>query len=79
MKTIHIHDILDMIYSSGKSYTIDSLLEEVKEIYGKDVCFNSCSDHRFGLQEMIGFMQDRGKIEVLGDRIYPAGATYCDH
>jgi hypothetical protein len=28
---------------------------------------------------MIGFMQDRGKIEVLGGRIYPAGATYCDH
>lgn len=79
MKTIHIHDILDMIYTSGKSYTIDSLLDEVKNIYGKDVSFNSCSDNRFGLEEMIGFMQSRGKIEVKGDRIYPAGASYCDH
>ncbi|MBR9998185.1 MAG: DUF2492 family protein [Cyclobacteriaceae bacterium] len=79
MKTIHIHDILDLIYSSGKTFTIDSLKEEVQHIYGKDVHFNSCADHRFGVEGMIDFMLSRGKIDVHGDRIYPAGASYCDH
>jgi len=79
MNTIHIHDILDLIYSSRKSYTIDSLKEDVKKIYGEKVHFNSCADHRFGVEEMVEFMHNRGKIEVHGDRIYPAGATYCDH
>jgi hypothetical protein len=28
---------------------------------------------------MVDFMLSRGKIDIHGDRIYPAGATYCDH
>jgi probable metal-binding protein len=79
MKTIHIHDILDLIYTSGNTFTIDSLKDEVMKLYGRDVHFNSCADHRFGVEGMIEFMVSRGKINIQDDRIYPAGATYCDH
>ncbi len=79
MDSIHIHEILEIIYTSGKSFTIDTLKEEVQKKYGEDVHFNSCADHRFGIEEMVNFMHNRGKIEIHGDRIYPAGTSFCDH
>lgn len=79
MNTIHIHDILDIIYNSGKEYTIDSLKEEVINRYGNDINFMTCSDHKFGIEGMIDFMCSRGKIEVHGEKIFPAGASWCDH
>ncbi len=79
MNTIHIHEVLDIIYSSNQSFTIDSLKEEVQRIYGEDVHFMSCADHRFGIEGMVDFMHSRGKIEIQGEQIFPAGASFCDH
>lgn len=79
MNTIHIHEVLDIIYSSNHSFTIESLKEEVQRIYGEDVNFMSCADHRFGIEGMVDFMHSRGKIEIQGEQIYPAGASFCDH
>lgn len=78
MNTIHIHEILDIIYSSERAFTIGSLEEEVRRIYGNDVHFKSCADQRFGIKEMVDFMYSRGKIEIKDDRIFPAGASYCN-
>jgi probable metal-binding protein len=77
MQIIHIHEILDMIYSSGKIYTVSSLKEEVQKKYGSHIHFVSCADHRFDMEDMVNFMLERGKIEVKGDMIFPAGASYC--
>lgn len=79
MNTIHIHEILDIIYSSNNAFTIDTLKKEVQRIYGQDVHFTSCADQRFGIEEMVNFMHSRGKIEIEGDQIFPAGASFCDH
>jgi len=79
MNTIHIHEVLDIIYFSGKSFTIRSLKEEVQKIYGEDVHFMSCVDDHFGMEDMVNFMLNRGKIEVKGEQIYPAGASFCEH
>jgi probable metal-binding protein len=79
MNTIHIHEILDIIYSSGKTFTISSLKEEVQNIYGEDVLFMSCSDHHFGIEDMVHFMLSRGKIDIKGETIFPAGDSFCEH
>lgn len=79
MNTIHIHEVLDIIYNSGKSFTIDSLKEEVMNSYGDDVHFVSCADHKFGIEGMVDFMHERGKIVLEEDRIFPVGSTKCDH
>lgn len=79
MTAIHIHEVLDIIYDSDKIFTIDSLKEEVILRFGNDVEFTSCADDRFGIEEMINFMQNRGKIEIEDKKIYPAGQPMCDH
>ena len=79
MAVIHIHEVLDLIYESNDLYTIETLNEAVSRKFGKDVTLTSCADNRFGIEGMIQFMVERGKITVLDNTIYPAGTLKCDH
>ena len=78
MSQLHIHEVLNLIYSSDKIYTIDELKEEVIRNFGEDISFTSCSEHEFEIDEMVNFMQQRGKIQVEGGKIYPFGEA-CNH
>lgn len=79
MNIIHIHDVLDMIYQTNKIYTIEELKKEVVENYGDDINLTSCSDHLFEIDDMINFMQERGKIRLEGEKIYPTAGQTCEH
>ena len=78
METIHIHDVLDIIYSSERLYTIDQLKEEVTARFGENINVTSCSENDFGIAEMVNFMLQRRKITLDGDLIIPAGHS-CSH
>ena len=79
METIHIHDVLDIIYGTDKIYTISELKEEVETRFGDNVSLTSCSDGEFGISEMVNFMLNRGKIQLEGDKIIPSGKGGCEH
>ena len=78
MGLLHIHEVLDIIYSSEKIYTIQELEQEVLESFGENISLTSCSDNQFGITEMVDFMVERGKIQLQGNKIYPLGGS-CDH
>lgn len=78
METIHIHDVLDIIYSADRLYTIDQLKEEVVSRFGEDISMTSCSENEFGIAEMVNFMLQRRKITLDGDLIIPIGHS-CSH
>ena len=78
MSLLHIHEVLDIIYSSEKIYTIEELEHKVTKSFGEDINFTSCSENEFGIGEMVDFMVKRGKIELQGNKIYPIGES-CGH
>jgi probable metal-binding protein len=78
MGLLHIHEVLDIIYSSKKIYTIEELKQEVVRNFGEDINLTSCSDNVFGISEMVDFMVQRGKIQLQGNLIYPIGES-CGH
>ena len=67
----HIHEVLELIYGSGKSYTKASLISEITDLFGEEAKFTTCGDHLFGIQGVIPFLLERNKINIEGEAIIP--------
>lgn len=74
----HIHEVLQLIFSSQKNYTIEGLLGELKSQFGDDVHFTSCSDNVFPIQEVIPFLLGREKIRLSENTVIPLTPA-CSH
>jgi probable metal-binding protein len=78
MRTIHIHEVLHLLEHSGKRFTETGLLEEVKNNFGENIQFTSCSNNFFSPEGMVEFMLRRGKIEI-NDGIITLAGFGCEH
>lgn len=74
----HIHEVLQMIFFSNKSFTKSSLIAEVIDTFGEDVLFTNCSEINMKPEEIIDFLISKNKIELRGEEIIPVGST-CGH
>lgn len=74
----HIHEVLEILFSNEKQFTVHSLHSELAERFGEDVCFVNCADNIFGLQSVIPFLLSRNKIRLEGDEIIPL-IPACSH
>lgn len=74
----HIHEVLELLYTSNRSYTIQELTSFLQRFYGPDVHFTSCSDHVFGVSEVISFLLSKNKIRLEEDLIVPLTPA-CSH
>jgi len=75
---VHIHEVLDLVYNSGRTFTIQQLEQEMANLYGEDVLFTTCGDFAFPISGAVPFMVERNKIVLNGDIIVPAG-NMCQH
>ena len=62
MLKAHVHDILEMINSSGQTYSTVQLQEAVIGQLGKDTVFHSCSIENMNAIEAVEFLIERGKF-----------------
>lgn len=76
--TRHIHEVLNILYTPGKEYTTEELYIELKEQFGDEVTFASCSENVFPLQEVIPFLLSRNKIRLEENNIIPLTPA-CNH
>ena len=74
----HIHEVLNLIYSSENKYTTQSLVSEIESRFGSSAKFNSCADHVFGINGIIPFLLERQKIRLEGEDIIPVSPA-CSH
>jgi probable metal-binding protein len=49
----HIHEVLEIIYGTDEKYTTSSLITELKQTFGEEVNFTSCSDNVFPLRVCV--------------------------
>ena len=79
MKNIrHIHDVLQLLFTSEKKYTVETLHEELRIRFGNDAQFSNCADNVFPIREVVPFILSRGKIRMEDDTIIPL-TPGCDH
>ena len=74
----HIHEVLELLFTTEKSYTVDKLYDELRKNFGDDVHFANCADHVFPIQEVVPFLLSRNKIRLEDATIVPLTPA-CDH
>ena len=66
---IHVHDILKLISNANTPYTLSSLEDEIKTLFGDSWKIESCNFELSSYDELIQFMIDRQKIVITGKTI----------
>lgn len=74
----HIHEVLEMIFTSKSMFTTTELEQKLHSYYGEDVFFTSCADHIFRIDGVVPFLLDKGKITLDGNKIIPVTQA-CNH
>jgi len=74
----HIHEVLHLLFTAEKEYTVDDLYNVLRDQYGEDVHFANCADNIFPIQEVVPFLLSRNKIRLSENRIIPLTPA-CDH
>ena len=74
----HIHEVLELLFTGKKAYTVDELYSDLKNTFGNDVQFENCADNVFPIQEVVPFLLSRNKIRLQENTIIPLTPA-CDH
>lgn len=59
---IHGHEVMEMMIASGKLYTRDSLRTDIIKRFGEAARFYTCSAEGMTPDELITFLEARGKF-----------------
>ncbi len=74
----HIHEVLQILFTSEKEYTVESLYTELNTQFGEGVHFTNCAENVFPINEVIPFLLSREKIRLEENRIIPLTPA-CSH
>ncbi len=77
MEQKHAHEVLHMM--EGNSYTEASLIEAIKEEFGKDQTFYACSAENMDIEELIVFLKKKGKFMPVDSGFTVDISKVCDH
>ena len=62
MEERHAHEVMEMMITSGKAYSRVSLATEIREKFGEDVSFYTCSANGLSPEQLIEFLAKKGKF-----------------
>jgi|TARA_Y100000294_G_scaffold164234_1_gene170822 probable metal-binding protein len=78
-ESIHGHEVMSMMIESGKEYTKDSLLAAIKEKFGEDARFHTCSADNMDCEGIISFLEARGKFIETDTGFKTEKDRICNH
>ena len=75
----HAHEVLGMMI--GQTFTDETLLAAMRETFGDDAKYYSCSQSDMSAEQLLGFLKSKGKfVEVPGGyTVNTAGGGGCGH
>jgi probable metal-binding protein len=79
MEQIHGHEVMQMMLQSGKSYTRATLLADIVARFGAEARFFTCSAENLGPEDLISFLQERGKFVPSQDGFQTSPDLLCKH
>jgi probable metal-binding protein len=79
MKQIHGHEVLEMMLASGKTYTKPSLTEEIIQRFGADARFHTCSAQDLTAEQLVDFLDARGKLVQQAGGFQTSADRMCKH
>ncbi|MCP5158627.1 MAG: YecH family protein [Gammaproteobacteria bacterium] len=59
---IHGHEVMEMMLSSNRSYTKESLCAAILAKFGKDARFYTCAEENMTASDLVEFLESKGKF-----------------
>jgi probable metal-binding protein len=79
MNRIHGHEVLQMMLSSGKTYTKASLIADITKGFGADARFYTCSADDMTAEELVAFLEAKGKFIEQPGGLQTSPNLMCQH
>lgn len=76
---IHGHEIIDLVSKQPDGLNLAQLTETVAKQFGGMPRFYTCSSEGMTLDELLAFLDERGKVRLQGDSVYPGKSEPCNH
>ena len=76
---VHGHEVMQMMLSGDASYTKASLCAAIIKQFGADTRFFTCRDQDMTAEELVEFLQSRGKFVEMGDGFNTRPDKICNH
>jgi probable metal-binding protein len=61
-ESIHGHQVMEMMATSGKNYSKAALISEIATKFGDDASFYTCMNSDLSAHELIDFLTSKGKF-----------------
>lgn len=71
--------MLQMMLTSGKTYSKASLAEEISKTFGPEARFYTCSAEDLTAGQLVEFLEARGKFIPQGEGIQTSAHLICRH
>lgn len=76
---IHGHEVIDMMLASNEAYTRDSLATAIRQKFGAETRFYTCSASNMTPEELVTFLEERGKFQPRDDGFTIDPDRVCSH
>ncbi len=79
MSPIHGHEVLQMMLTSGKTYTRASLVSDIVQKFGPNARFYTCSAENLTAEGLVDFLDSKGKLIPQGGGLQTSPNLMCRH
>lgn len=76
---IHAHEILKMMIRTGKTYTNESLSDEIVEVFGEEATFHTCSGRGLDAYDIVQHLWMKGKFTGNPEAFVFLQESRCNH
>lgn len=76
---VHGHEVMQMMLESDTAYTRKTLQEAMLKRFGEDARFHTCSAEGMTADELIIFLEQRGKFVDSGEGFTTDPDRICNH
>ncbi|MEH0834997.1 YecH family protein [Pectobacterium cacticida] len=79
MSSIHGHEVLQMMLSSGESFTTEQLISTIEARFGQNARFHTCSADNMTATTLVQFLSERGKFIPHESGFTTSASKICRH
>lgn len=79
MNEIHGHEVLNMMLASGQTYTKASLAAAIINQFGAEARFHTCSAAGMTADELVAFLDSKGKLVSQPGGLQTSADLLCQH
>lgn len=77
--SIHGHEVMQMMLAQGGSFTRESLRQAIHSAFGSDARFHTCSAEGMDADQLIAFLERKGKFVAEGEGFQTRADRICNH